>query len=47
MSPTVVLIHGAYADSSSWNDVIEPLARDGYRVIACASREALSVIGSS
>ena len=37
MSPTVVLVHGAYADSSSWNNVIEPLARDGYRVIAWAN----------
>ena len=37
MNPTVVLIHGAYADSSSWNDVIDPLARDGHRVIAWAN----------
>ena len=35
MTPTtIVLVHGAYADSSSWNDVIEPLAADGHRVIA-------------
>jgi pimeloyl-ACP methyl ester carboxylesterase len=37
MSPTVVLIHGAYADSSSWNNVIELLAQDGYRVVAWAN----------
>jgi hypothetical protein len=25
MKPAIVLIHGAYADSSSWNGIIEPL----------------------
>ena len=35
--PTVVLVHGAFADSSSWNGVIEELERDGYRVIAAAN----------
>ncbi|PRC51501.1 alpha/beta hydrolase, partial [Mycobacterium sp. ITM-2017-0098] len=34
--PTVVLVHGAFADSSSWNGVIESLKRDGYPVIAAA-----------
>ena len=37
MPLTVVLVHGAYADSSSWNRVIEPLAADGHRVIAWAN----------
>lgn len=32
--PTVVLVHGAFADGSSWNGVIERLHADGYRVIA-------------
>lgn len=32
--PTVVLEHGAWADSSSWNGVIDRLTRDGYQVIA-------------
>jgi pimeloyl-ACP methyl ester carboxylesterase len=32
--PTVVLVHGAFADSSSWNGVITILERDGYNVIA-------------
>ena len=32
--PTVVLVHGAFADSSSWNGVITILERDGYRVVA-------------
>lgn len=35
--PTVVLVHGAFADSSSWNGVIESLTRDGYPVIAAAN----------
>jgi len=35
--PTVVLVHGAFADSSSWNGVISRLERDGYRVIAAAN----------
>lgn len=32
--PTIVLVHGAFADSSSWNGVISILERDGYKVIA-------------
>jgi pimeloyl-ACP methyl ester carboxylesterase len=32
--PTIVLVHGAFADSSSWNDVITALKRKGYNVIA-------------
>ncbi|MEH3132173.1 MAG: alpha/beta hydrolase [Mycolicibacterium neoaurum] len=35
--PTVVLVHGAFADSSSWNGVIEELHRDGYPVVAAAN----------
>ncbi|WP_432547428.1 alpha/beta fold hydrolase [Kineococcus sp. SYSU DK004] len=35
--PTVVLVHGAFADSSSWNGVVAPLRRDGYRVVAAAN----------
>lgn len=35
--PTVVLVHGAFADSSSWNGVIRILERDGYTVIAAAN----------
>jgi pimeloyl-ACP methyl ester carboxylesterase len=35
--PTVVLVHGAFADSSSWNGVIERLRRDGYPVIGVAN----------
>jgi pimeloyl-ACP methyl ester carboxylesterase len=32
--PTIVLVHGAFADGSSWNDVIKRLQRQGYSVIA-------------
>lgn len=35
--PTVLLVHGAFADSSSWNGVIEDLEREGYPVIAAAN----------
>jgi pimeloyl-ACP methyl ester carboxylesterase len=32
--PTIVLVHGAFADGSSWERVIPMLQRDGYNVIA-------------
>ncbi|NIJ21641.1 pimeloyl-ACP methyl ester carboxylesterase [Sphingomonas naasensis] len=35
--PTIVLVHGAFADSSSWEPVIAALGNDGYRVIAAAN----------
>jgi pimeloyl-ACP methyl ester carboxylesterase len=35
--PTIVLEHGAFADGSSWNSVIERLQKDGYPVIAAAN----------
>ncbi|MGX1488151.1 alpha/beta fold hydrolase [Streptomyces tendae] len=35
--PTVVLVHGAFADSSSWNGVIKRLKQDGYPVVAPAN----------
>ena len=34
MKPTIVLVHGAVADASSWNGVIERLQRAGYPVRA-------------
>src|ERR671921_372664 len=37
MQPTIVLVHGAFAESSSWDDVVEPLVVDGYRVVAAAN----------
>ena len=35
--PTVVLVHGAFADSSGWNDVTERLQKQGYTVIAASN----------
>ena len=35
--PTVVLVHGAFADSSSWNGVIERLQASGVPVVAPAN----------
>jgi pimeloyl-ACP methyl ester carboxylesterase len=35
--PTVVLVHGAFADSSSWNGVISALQSKGYPVVAAAN----------
>ena len=37
VKPTIVLVHGAFADSSSWTGVITRLRRDGYNVIAPAN----------
>ncbi|WP_181140858.1 alpha/beta fold hydrolase [Streptomyces sp. Ru62] len=34
--PTVVLIHGAFADGSSWSAVVQRLLRQGHRVLAPA-----------
>jgi len=36
-APTVVLVHGAFADSSSWNGVIERLQAKGVQVKAAAN----------
>lgn len=35
--PTIVLVHGAFADSSSWDGVVADLTRDGYHVAAAAN----------
>jgi pimeloyl-ACP methyl ester carboxylesterase len=32
--PTIVLVHGAFADASAWLDVIPLLQQDGYTVVA-------------
>ena len=34
MRTTIVLVHGAFAESASWDGVIEPLVAEGHRVIA-------------
>jgi pimeloyl-ACP methyl ester carboxylesterase len=35
--PTVVLVHGAWADASSWSRVVRRLQADGYPVVAPAN----------
>ena len=35
--PTIVLVHGAFAESASWNGVISRLQRQGYPVVAVAN----------
>lgn len=35
--PTIVLVHGAMVDASSWDNVIPLLSRDGYKVVAIAN----------
>jgi pimeloyl-ACP methyl ester carboxylesterase len=35
--PTVVLVHGAFAESASWNGVVAKLQRKGYPVVAVAN----------
>lgn len=37
VKPTVVLVHGAFAESSSWNGVLTRLIAKGYPVIAVAN----------
>lgn len=37
MPPTIVLVHGAFAESASWDRVIDPLQSAGHRVIAVAN----------
>ena len=37
MPCTIVLVHGAFAGSSSWNGVVDPLVAEGHRVIAAAN----------
>jgi pimeloyl-ACP methyl ester carboxylesterase len=37
MKPTIVLVHGAFAESSSWDAVIDPLRDAGHPVIAAAN----------
>jgi len=37
MRPTIVLVHGAFADSSSWDQVIDVLLDAGHPVVAVAN----------
>lgn len=44
--PTIVFVHGAFADSSGWNGVISQLNKDGYQTIA-ASNPLRSLAGDA
>ncbi|MGW5969529.1 alpha/beta fold hydrolase [Streptomyces sp. NPDC055186] len=35
--PTIVLVHGAWADASGWNEVVRSLQAQGYPVVATAN----------
>src|SRR4051812_2821529 len=35
--PTIVLVHGAWADTSSWSRVVRQLQAQGYPVVAAAN----------
>lgn len=37
LKPTVVLVHGAFADATSWNGVADKLRADGYAVVGAAN----------
>jgi pimeloyl-ACP methyl ester carboxylesterase len=37
MKPTIVLVHGAFAESASWNNVVDSLTSAGNRVFATAN----------
>jgi pimeloyl-ACP methyl ester carboxylesterase len=37
MEPTIVLVHGAFTDSDSWDGVIDSLTSEGHSVIAAAN----------
>jgi pimeloyl-ACP methyl ester carboxylesterase len=39
--PTIILVHGAFADGSTWQDVVPLLQRDGYKVIAVQNSLAM------
>jgi pimeloyl-ACP methyl ester carboxylesterase len=37
MRPTIVLVHGAFAESASWDGVVARLLAEGYNVVAAAN----------
>jgi pimeloyl-ACP methyl ester carboxylesterase len=37
MPCTIVLVHGAFAESASWDGVIDPLIAEGHQVVAAAN----------
>jgi pimeloyl-ACP methyl ester carboxylesterase len=46
VKPTIVLIHGAFAESSSWDRVIDPLRSAGHEV-TCAANPLRSLAGDA
>jgi hypothetical protein len=44
-TPTVVLVHGAFADASSWNGVVELLQSNGVTVTLRLTTLVRSVLG--
>jgi pimeloyl-ACP methyl ester carboxylesterase len=45
--PTIVLVHGAFAESASWDRVIDPLLTAGHPVIAAANPLSAMFPGST
>jgi len=37
MRPTIVLVHGAFAESASWDSVVDRLLAGGHVVVAAAN----------
>ena len=37
MLPTIVLVHGAFAESASWDGVVDRLQAAGHAVVAAAN----------
>ena len=37
MKPTIVLVHGAFAESGGWGPVADRLQAEGHRVVAAAN----------
>ena len=37
MQPTIVLVHGAFAESASWDGVVDPLLAAGHDVVAASN----------
>ena len=40
--PTVVLVHGAFAESASWNGVVRHLQEQGYTAVAASRPEEVA-----
>jgi alpha-beta hydrolase superfamily lysophospholipase len=36
-TPTIVLVHGAFAESASWSRLVEQLQSRGHEVVAAAN----------